>query len=109
MFGLERIKFLEENWRNIAVMVLKTARKFVDVKEAVVYGSVIKGRASGSSDLDIALIVRNLDVKKYSELLVKIHLDLPEEVSELLDLKLIDERDEREFLKFAGKYVIVND
>ena len=60
------------------------------------------------SDLDIALIVRNLDIKRVSELLVKIHLALPEEVSEIVDINLIDERDESEFLKFAGKYVIVS-
>mgnify|MGYP001770695463 FL=1 len=107
VFGLERIRYLEENWRSIAELVLRTARKFADVKEAVVYGSVIKGTASGSSDLDIALIVRNLDVKKVSELLVKIHLALPVEVSEIVDINLIDERDEGEFLKFAEKYVIL--
>ena len=107
VFGLERIKYLEENWRSIAELVLSTARKFADVKEAVVYGSVIKGTTSGSSDLDIALIVRNLDIKRVSELLVKIHLALPEEVSEIVDINMIDERDEGEFLKFAGKYVVI--
>ena len=107
VFGLERIRYLEENWRSIAELVLSTARKFVDVKEAVVYGSVIKGTATGSSDLDVALIVRNLDIKRVSELLVKIHLALPEEVSEIVDINLIDERDEGEFLKFAGKYVVI--
>ena len=105
VFGLERIKFLEENWREMALLVLDTAMRFADVKGAIVYGSVIKGRASGSSDLDIALIVRGLDVKKYSELLVKVHMVLPEEVSELVDLKFVDEADEEEFLKFAREYV----
>lgn len=107
VFGLERIRYLEENWRSIAELVLSTAREFADVKEAVVYGSVIKGTTMGSSDLDVALIVRNLDVKKVSELLVKIHLALPEEVSEIVDINLVDERDEGEFLKFAGKYVVI--
>ena len=107
VFGLERIRYLEENWKSIAELVLSTARKFADVKEAVVYGSVIKGTTMGSSDLDVALIVRNLDVKKVSELLVKIHLALPEEVSEIVDINLMDERDEGEFLKFAGKYVVI--
>ncbi|MCH4816423.1 MAG: nucleotidyltransferase domain-containing protein [Saccharolobus sp.] len=108
MFGLERIRFLEENWRRITLLVLNASRKFIDVKEAVVYGSVIKGKAMGSSDLDIALIVRNLDVKRLTDILVKIHLSLPEEISEIVDLNLIDEKDEEDFLKFVGKYVILN-
>jgi hypothetical protein len=40
-------------------------------------------------------------------LLVKIHLSLPEEISEILDLNLIDEKDEEEFLKFAGIYEVI--
>ncbi|GAA5418788.1 nucleotidyltransferase domain-containing protein [Sulfurisphaera tokodaii] len=107
MFGIERIKYLEENWKNIALLVLNSARNLVDVKEAIVYGSVIKGRTMGSSDLDIALVIRNLDAKKLSELLIKIHLSLPEDISELVDLNLIDEKDEKEFLKFAGYYIIL--
>lgn len=107
MFGIERIKYLEENWKNIALLVLNSARNLVDVKEAIVYGSVIKGRTMGSSDLDIALVIRNLDAKKLSELLIKIHLSLPEDISELVDLNLIDEKDEKEFLKFAEYYIIL--
>ncbi|BAB65314.1 hypothetical protein STK_03370 [Sulfurisphaera tokodaii str. 7] len=107
VFGIERIKYLEENWKNIALLVLNSARNLVDVKEAIVYGSVIKGRTMGSSDLDIALVIRNLDAKKLSELLIKIHLSLPEDISELVDLNLIDEKDEKEFLKFAGYYIIL--
>jgi hypothetical protein len=47
VFGLERIKYLEENWREIASLTLNTARKFAEVKEAIVYGSVIKGKGNG--------------------------------------------------------------
>ncbi|WP_173569937.1 nucleotidyltransferase domain-containing protein [Sulfuracidifex tepidarius] len=107
MFGAERIRYLEQNWREIASLVLNRARKFADVKEVVVYGSVVKGETMGSSDLDMALIVRNLDVTHLRDLLVKVHLSLPEEVSEILDLNIIEENDEDELLRFAGKYVIV--
>jgi len=107
VFGLERIKYLEENWREIASLTLNTARKFAEVKEAIVYGSVIKGKAMGSSDLDIALVVKGLDPTCVRDLLVKIHLSLPEEISEILDLNLIDEKDEEEFLKFAGIYEVI--
>jgi predicted nucleotidyltransferase len=89
--------------------VFHNAKKFADVKEAIVYGSVIKGRTMGSSDLDVALVIRGLEVKKLSALLVKIHLSLPEEVSEIIHIRIIDEKHEEEFLKFAGKYEIIKD
>ena len=101
------MKYLEENWRKIASLVLNEARRFADVKEVIVYGSVVKGEAMGSSDLDMALIVRNLDLTHLRDLLLKVHFSLPDEVSQILDLNIIDERDENELLRFAGKYVIV--
>lgn len=52
VFGLERIEFLKRNWRSIAETVLRRAR------EVIVFGSVIKGRATGASDLDLAVVVR---------------------------------------------------
>ncbi|MGC8570861.1 MAG: nucleotidyltransferase domain-containing protein [Caldivirga sp.] len=86
---------------------LTNARRFIDIKEAIVFGSVIKGKVMGASDLDIALVVRNLNKREISKLLIQIHLSLPEEISEVLDITIIDEKDESDFLKFAGKYVIV--
>ncbi|BBG23177.1 hypothetical protein IC006_0461 [Sulfuracidifex tepidarius] len=107
VFGTERMKYLEENWSKIASLVLNEARKFADVKEVIVYGSVVKGDTMGSSDLDIALIVRNLDLTHLRDLLLKVYFSLPDEVSQILDLNIIEERDENELLRFAGKYVIV--
>ncbi|MBB5254448.1 nucleotidyltransferase domain-containing protein [Sulfurisphaera ohwakuensis] len=110
MFGLERIKFLEENWRNIAEIVLRKSREIADVKEVIIFGSVIKGRTMGASDLDLALIVRGLDKSEISKLLIKIHSALPDEISEIIDLTIIAEEDEDDFLKFVGNnYVIISD
>ncbi len=107
MFGLSRIEFLENNWRKIAEEVLIKSRKVADVKEVIVFGSVIKGKTMGASDLDLALIVRNLKKEEVSKLLISIHSLLSDEISEIVDIVLIDEANEEDFLKFAGKYVII--
>jgi hypothetical protein len=108
VFGLERIEFLERNWRSIAEIVLRRAREVADVKEVVVFGSVIKGRATGASDLDLAVIVRGLNRNEVSRLLLEIHARLPDEISEIIDLVIIAEEDESEFLKFVGdRYVVI--
>ncbi|WP_202908693.1 nucleotidyltransferase domain-containing protein [Vulcanisaeta sp. EB80] len=102
MFGLERIEFLERNWRSIAETVLRRAR------EVIVFSSVIKGRATGASDLDLAVIVRGLNRNEVSRLLLEIHARLPDEISEIIDLVIIAEEDESEFLKFVGdRYVVI--
>ena len=107
VFGIERIRFLEERWREVAEVVLREGRRVADVKEAVVFGSVVKGKAMGASDLDIALVVRGGGWRE-RELLLKIHSLLPDEISEIIDLSIIREEEEQEFLKFAGEYVIIS-
>ena len=101
VFGLERIEFLKRNWRSIAETVLRRAR------EVIVFGSVIKGRATGASDLDLAVVVRGLNKNEVSRLLLEIHARLPDEISEIIDLVIIAKENESEFLKFVGdKYVV---
>jgi len=107
VFGLERINFLESKWMDIARLVLTNARKFANVKEAVIFGSVIKGKAMGASDLDIALVVKELKEEEISNLLISVHMSLPEEISEIIDIKFVDEKDEEDFLRVIGKYVII--
>jgi predicted nucleotidyltransferase len=58
VFGLERIEYLVKNWRKIAEEVLNSAKKIIDAKEVIVFGSVIKGKVTGASDLDLALVVK---------------------------------------------------
>jgi predicted nucleotidyltransferase len=109
VWGLERARLLEERWLDIARLVLSTARRFADVKEAVVFGSVVKKRAVGNSDLDVALVVRGLRPGDARRLAVQVYLALPEEVSELVDIVIVDERDEEHFLRFASAYFIVRE
>jgi Nucleotidyltransferase domain. len=104
VFGLERIEHLEKNWRKIAEEVLNSAKKIVDSKEVIVFGSVIKGKVTGASDLDLALVVKKDEVSK---ILLDIHSMLPEEISEIIDLIIIDEGSEEGFLKLAGECVII--
>jgi Nucleotidyltransferase domain. len=104
VFGLERIEHLEKNWRKIAEEVLNSAKKIVDSKEVIVFGSVIKGKVTGASDLDLALVVKKDEVSK---ILLDIHSMLPEEISEIIDLIIIDEGSEESFLKLAGECVII--
>jgi len=107
VFGLERIEFLERNWRSIAETVLQRAREVADVKEVVVFGSVIKGRATGASDLDLAVVVRRLNRDEISRLLLEIHARLPDEISEIIDLVIIVKEDEDEFFKFVGDKCVI--
>ncbi|WP_236753455.1 hypothetical protein [Acidianus sp. HS-5] len=73
----------------------------------MVFGSVIKGRTMGVSDLDLALVIKNLRKEEVSKLLISIHSSLPEEISEIIDLVFISEEEKEDFLKFAGKYIII--
>ncbi|BDC17838.1 hypothetical protein HS5_07280 [Acidianus sp. HS-5] len=61
----------------------------------------------GVSDLDLALVIKNLRKEEVSKLLISIHSSLPEEISEIIDLVFISEEEKEDFLKFAGKYIII--
>jgi predicted nucleotidyltransferase len=56
LLSWKKIEFLEKNWRKIAEEVKEIAKKYGNVYKVVVFGSVIKGKVCGSSDLDIAVI-----------------------------------------------------
>lgn len=56
----------------------------------------------GVSDLDLALVIKNLRKEEVSKLLISIHSSLPEEISEIIDLVFISEEEKEDFLKFAG-------
>ena len=56
VLGLERIEALRK-WRELADAVVSACSKIVEVREAYVFGSVLKGEVSGSSDLDIIVVV----------------------------------------------------
>jgi hypothetical protein len=50
LLGWRRIEFLERNWGRIAEEVREIAQDYGRVYKVVVFGSVIKGKAMGSSD-----------------------------------------------------------
>ena len=103
-----RIEFLERNWRRIAEEVKEVAKRYGEVYKVVVFGSVIKGKASGSSDLDIAVIYNEkLGFKEKRRREIEITLALPEEESLLVDIKVLGVDEAELFLDFIGTYVEV--
>jgi predicted nucleotidyltransferase len=108
LLGWERIRYLEGNWRRIAEEVKAEAMKHGEVLKVVVYGSVIKGKATGASDLDVAVIYRGpLTPKERRRRSLKIYLALPEPDSDLIDLKVLGEDEAEAFLSLIGQYVEV--
>ena len=108
LLGWKRIEFLEKHWRRIAEEVKEIARRYGEVKKVVVFGSVIKGKACGSSDLDIAVIYNEkLSFKEKRRRAIEITLALPEEESLLVDIKVLGIDEAEFFLDFIGTYVEV--
>ena len=108
LLGWRRIEFLERNWRRIAEEVKEVAKRYGEVYKVVVFGSVIKGKASGSSDLDIAVIYNEkLGFKEKRRREIEITLALPEEESLLVDVKVLGIDEAEFFLDFIGTYVEV--
>ncbi|MDT7861888.1 MAG: nucleotidyltransferase domain-containing protein [Saccharolobus sp.] len=108
LLSWKRIEFLEKNWRKIAEEVKEIAKKYGNVYKVVVFGSVIKGKVCGSSDLDIAVIYdEKLSFKERRRREVGITLELPEEESLLVDIKVLDINEADFFLEFIGTYVEV--
>jgi len=58
IFGLKRIELLR-NWRALVGKVVDVLALLDYVIEAYVFGSVLSGKLTGSSDLDILVIVEN--------------------------------------------------
>ena len=108
LLGWRRIEFLERNWRRIAEEVKEVAKRYGEVYKVVVFGSVIKGKASGSSDLDIAVIYNEkLGFKEKRRREIEITQALPEEESLLVDIKVLGVDEAEFFLDFIGTYVEV--
>jgi predicted nucleotidyltransferase len=106
LLGWRRIEFLERNWRRIAGEVKEIAQDYGRVYKVVVFGSVIKGKATGSSDLDIAVIYEDsISDREKRRRAIEISLRLPEEESLVTDVKVLSKDESELFLSFVGTYV----
>jgi hypothetical protein len=106
LLGWRRIEFLERNWRRIAEEVKEIAQDYGRVYKVVVFGSVIKGKAMGSSDLDIAVIYEDsISDREKRRRAIEISLRLPEEESLVTDVKVLSKDESELFLSFVGTYV----
>lgn len=106
VWGLEYIQYLENNWRKIAERVKEVAKTLGKVDKVVVFGSVIKGEVTGSSDLDIAVFYdEDLTDKEKIRRTLEILNRVDEEIADI-NLQVMN-RDEEDFFlnKFVDKYV----
>ena len=90
MEPIERIRLLRD-WRLLISKVLPILRKYA--VEAYVFGSVVTGRVTGSSDLDILLVIEDgdpLDVKV--RVIEEVEYAFGE-LAYLLDVKVVNARD----------------
>lgn len=105
VFGLDYIKYLESNWRRIAERVKLAAQRLGRVDKVVVFGSVIKGKITGSSDLDIAVfydeeLTDREKIKRALEILDKVN----EEIA-VINIQVLKKSEEDYFLKLIDKYI----
>ena len=105
MWGLDYIKYLESNWRKIAERVKLAAEKLGRVDKVVVFGSVIKGKITGSSDLDIAVFYdEELADKEKIRRALEILNGVDEEIV-VINIQVLTKNEEDFFLKFVKEYV----
>ncbi|QXJ27814.1 hypothetical protein J5U23_00681 [Saccharolobus shibatae B12] len=105
VWGLDYIKYLENNWRKIVEEVKLVAKKFGKVDKVIVFGSVIKGKVTGSSDLDIAVFYdEELTDKEKIRRALEILNEVDEEVV-VINIQVLVKSEEDFFLKFIGEYV----
>ncbi|WP_342782634.1 nucleotidyltransferase domain-containing protein [Saccharolobus sp.] len=104
MWGLNYIKYLESNWKRIAEKVKLTAEKFGKVVKVIVFGSIVKGKVTGSSDLDVAIFYsEELTDKEKIRRVLEILNEVGEEIA-VIDIQVFMKREDF-FLKFIGEYV----
>lgn len=94
LLGIERIKLLRSRWYWLAHEVVRACSEVVEVLEAYVFGSVIKGGVSGGSDLDVLIVVPKglnrdeVKVKMYEVLESRLG-----DLSYLIDLHVVSKDD----------------
>ena len=104
--GLDYIKYLESNWRRIAERVKEIAETLGRVHKVIVFGSVIKGKVTGSSDLDIAVFYdEELTDKEKIRRSLEILNGVDEDI--VINIQVLSKSEEDFFLKFIGEYVEV--
>lgn len=105
VWGLEYIKYLENNWQRIAKRVKEVAETLGKVEKMIVFGSVVKGEVTGSSDLDVAVFYNeNLTDKEKIRRTLEILNMVNEEIIDV-NLQVLTKDEENFFLnKFVDKY-----
>jgi predicted nucleotidyltransferase len=85
----KRLRLLR-SWHEVTDIVSKKVRSFVPEAQIYVFGSVIEGRVTGSSDLDLIVVVP--DNVNELEFQVKLYKVLEEEMGEnayIVDLHVV--------------------
>ncbi|MEM3349368.1 hypothetical protein J5U23_01561 [Saccharolobus shibatae B12] len=81
-----------------------TAEKFGKVVKVIVFGSIVKGKVTGSSDLDVAIFYsEELTDKEKIRRVLEILNEVGEEIA-VIDIQVFMKREDF-FLKFIGEYV----
>ncbi|QIW24690.1 nucleotidyltransferase domain-containing protein [Sulfolobus sp. S-194] len=105
VWGLDYINYLESNWRMIAEEVKSVAKKFGKVDKVIVFGSMIKGKVTGNSDLDIAVFYNEeLTDKEKIKRALEILNEVNEEIA-VINIQVLMKSEEDFFLKFIGDYI----
>ncbi|ADN50244.1 nucleotidyltransferase family protein [Vulcanisaeta distributa] len=90
MEPVRRIKLLRD-WRSLVNAVLPILRRYG--VECYVFGSVITGRITGSSDVDILLVISDGDPLEVKVKVLEEVEDRLGDVVHLLDIKVVNARD----------------
>lgn len=81
-----------KNWRHVVEKIVLLAREFDENACIHVFGSIVEGEITGSSDIDVLLVVSDrLDVKKLHLELLKRLEDMLGDKAYIVDLHVINQ------------------
>jgi len=107
-YRIQQAKLLEQ-WEEWSKKIAGAARKVLGECKVFVFGSVIEGKATGGSDVDILIICRNLPKsrKKRAELIAKIEEEAGLPLYHPYEIHLVNEEESKWYFRYIHKYIRV--
>ncbi len=101
---MNQLKLLKE-WEKWSKKIEKAAKKILGDCRVVIFGSVIEGKATGGSDVDILIVIKHLprDGKKRAEIISKIEDEAGLPLYHPYEIHLVNEEEAKWYLRHITK------
>jgi len=98
---------LLEQWKKWSKKIAEASKKILGECKVFVFGSVVEGKATGGSDVDILIICRNLPEsrKERAEIIVKIEEEAGLPLYHPYEIHLVTEEEAKWYFKHITKYI----